>query len=483
MNTLILGFMLAVCAGVVYMKPGLGPGALAMCALTALPTLIVLGREDEDKTFLLRLFVLAVVARIILATVIHTAGLEEFFGGDANTYDLYGQSLAQGWHGDEYHAARYVNFAASGASAWGMLYIVAIVYEIIGTNRFAIQLINASVGAATAITVYYAAKALFSNLRVSRLAAILVAFFPSLILWSSQALKDAIIIQALALAILATLRLMEKVTAGQVLILTLSLLSLISLRFYVFYMMVAAVAGSFFIGMKSLNAQGFLQRFIAVAAIGLIFTWFGVLQYGAVQLDRYANLQTIESSRRDQANAGSGFSKDVDVGTAEGALSAIPLGVVYLLFAPFPWQFQTLRQSITLPEMIIWWLAFPTLVLGWWYSLRHRLRQVSPIVLFTTMLTLAYSLFQGNVGTAYRQRSQLLVFYFIFVAVGAIILKERTEDKRRQQQLAKQQLADLQAARVVARRDKPTPEVTETEEGREAEETEEEKKTPSDQSV
>ncbi|HST51424.1 MAG TPA: hypothetical protein VLJ61_05375, partial [Pyrinomonadaceae bacterium] len=54
-----------------------------------------------------------------------------------------------------------------------------------------------------------------------------------------------------------------------------------------------------------------------------------------------------------------------------------------------------------------------------------------PILIFTTMLTLAYSIFQGNVGTAYRQRSQILVFYFIFVAVGAILLKERREDRER----------------------------------------------------
>jgi hypothetical protein len=85
--------------------------------------------------------------------------------------------------------------------------------------------------------------------------------------------------------------------------------------------------------------------------------------------------------------------------------------------------------------------------------LKYRLRSVSPIILFTTMLTVAYSLFQGNVGTAYRQRSQLLVFYFIFVAVGTIILKERAEDRRRRQQLAKQELAELQAARVLARRE------------------------------
>jgi putative Ca2+/H+ antiporter (TMEM165/GDT1 family) len=113
-----------------------------------------------------------------------------------------------------------------------------------------------------------------------------------------------------------------------------------------------------------------------------------------------------------------------------------------------------LRQSIALPEMLIWWAAFPLLVLGWWFAMKHRLRQVAPIVLFTTMLTLAYAVFQGNVGTAYRQRSQLLVFYFIFVAVGAVIMLEKREDRVRQAKIAKQDLADLQAARILARRNK-----------------------------
>ena len=452
MNILLIALALGISGAVIFLNPVHGPGALAMSAIVSLPTFFILIRTRQDRTFLLRIFLIALLVRIILGTVIFMAHLEDFFGGDANTYDIFGQSLVQSWHGNEFHTQAYQNFVASGASAWGMLYLVASVYELIGTNILAIQFINASIGAATAIIVYHVAQSLFNNVRVSRVAAILVGFFPSLILWSSQALKDGLIILALALSILATVRLMDKITVKYVVVLILCLMSLLSLRFYIFYMMSAAVAGSFILGMKSLSAQSFIHRFLAVGAIGLAFTWFGVLQYAETQFDRYANLQTIQMSREDQANAGSGFGKDVDVGTAEGALSVIPMGVVYLLFAPFPWQFQTLRQSITLPEMVIWWFSFPLLVLGLWYSIRHRLREVSPIVMFTTMLTLAYSLFQGNVGTAYRQRSQLLVFYFIFVAVGAIILKERAEDKRRQQQLAKQELAELQAARVLARR-------------------------------
>jgi hypothetical protein len=397
------------------------------------------------------LFFVGLLIRIVLAAVINMGHMEEFFGGDANTYDIFGQSLLQGLYGDDYHMQKYQSFVASGAGAWGMLYLVAGIYELVGRNMLAIQLVNASVGAATGVVVYHTAMALFNNLRVAKLAGLLVTFFPSLILWSSQALKDGLIILALAVSILATLRLMEKVTVKWVLVITVSLLALLSLRFYIFYMMTASVAGSFIMGMKSLSAQSFLQRFVAVTAIGLAFTWFGVLQYAGSQFDRFANLQQIQMSRQDQAEAGSGFGKDVDVTTTEGALTVIPLGVVYLLFAPFPWQFTSLRQSITLPEMIVWWMAFPLLVLGMWYSIKHRLRQVAPIVIFTTMLTLVYSVFQGNVGTAYRQRSQLLVFYFIFVAVGGIIMKERAENRRLQAQMAKQELAEMQAARVLAR--------------------------------
>ncbi|HET9525874.1 MAG TPA: glycosyltransferase family 39 protein [Pyrinomonadaceae bacterium] len=453
MNTIIIALTLLMGGAVLYLIPESGSGALALCAAVSLPTIYIVARGGEEKRFLLRLFTLAVLVRIIIASIIYLGNMQEFFGGDANTYHLFGQSLNQSWHGDDFHNSRYTAFIQSGAGAWGMLYVVAAVYEVLGANMYAIQLFNASIGASTAVVVYYVTQSLFNNTRVSKLAAVLVAFFPSLILWSSQALKDGLIIMALALCILATLRLMEKITVRYIIVLGVCLAALLSLRFYIFYMMAAAVAGSFVIGMKSADARSFLQRFVAIAAIGMVFTWFGVIRFAATQFERYGNLQMIQLSRVDQArNASSGFGKDVDVQTTEGALSVIPIGLLYLLFAPFPWQLASLRQSIALPEMLVWWAAFPLLVLGWWYALKHRLRQVAPIVLFTTMLTLAYAVFQGNVGTAYRQRSQLLVFYFIFVAVGAVLMVEKQENRRRQAKLAKQELAELQAARILARR-------------------------------
>jgi 4-amino-4-deoxy-L-arabinose transferase-like glycosyltransferase len=335
-----------------------------------------------------------------------------------------------------------------------MVYLVAAIYGLVGRNMLAVQFFNAVVGAATAPIIFLCARHIFQNMRVAKVATLFVAFFPSLVLWSSQGLKDGPIVFLLALTMLATLKLGEKFSTKYVAMMLFALYGLLSFRFYIFYMTAAAVCGAFLIGMRAQTTRNMLRQFGIVLAIGLGLTYMGVLRTANNQFDTYADLEAVQRSRADLVrSANSGFGEDVDVSTATGALSAVPLGLSYLLLAPFPWQLASLRQSITLPEMLAWWAAFPLLLMGIWFTLKYRLRQALPILIFTTMLTLAYSIFQGNVGTAYRQRSQILVFYFIFVAVGAVLLKERQEEKQRQRLLKRQAAAD--AIRVGRRPARP----------------------------
>jgi Zn-dependent protease with chaperone function len=136
--------------------------------------------------------------------------------------------------------------------------------------------------------------------------------------------------------------------------------------------------------------------------------------------------------------ADSGFGGDLDVSTTEGAITALPIGFAYLMFAPFPWEVNKLNQALVLPEVFLWWALIPILIAGLWYTLKNRLRSAIPILIFVLMLTIAYSIFQGNVGTAYRQRTQIQVFLFIFIAVGWTIIQERRENRKILRQ-AKQQ--------------------------------------------
>jgi len=170
--------------------------------------------------------------------------------------------------------------------------------------------------------------------------------------------------------------------------------------------------------------------------ISLALAYFGVSRYATQQFEMYGSGHELQRLRLDAAqSAASGFGQDIDVSTTTGAISAIPIGFTYLILAPFPWQLGSLRQMLTLPEMVVWWCAIPLLTLGAWFTVRHRIREIAPIVIFTSLLTLTYSITQGNVGTAYRQRAQLLVFYFIFVAVGYVLMREKREDKRRMQEV------------------------------------------------
>jgi hypothetical protein len=458
MNGPIALLALALTVSILVFAPADGAGALVVCAVAAVVAGLLILRTGSDKKYLLRLFVGALLIRVLIGTIIYTFQVQEFFGGDANAYDAFGYALLKGWQGDQYYLSQARAFIGpTGAGGWGMLYVVAVIYAAIGRNMLAVQFFNAVLGAATAPVIFLCAKHIFKNDKVAGYAGYFSAFYPSLVLWSSQGLKDGPIVFLLAISMLATLKLGEKLSFKYLVVLACSLFALLSFRFYIFYMMVAAVGGAFVIGMSSLTAKSLIRHFVVIVVIGLSLTYFGVTRYANLQVEQFGNMEALQRSRIDAAqSAESGFGGDVDATTSAGALSILPTGIIYLMFAPFPWQLASLRQSITLPEMIVWWSSIPLLVLGLWFTVRYRLRQTSPILIFSFMLTLAYSLFQGNVGTAYRQRSQLLVFYFIFVAVGLVLLQEKREERRQLELAETRKIAEKQAA-ANARRRNPTP--------------------------
>ncbi len=405
-------------------------GATASLAVVILSgvTIAVFRNQIEDKEFITKIFVLALIARLGFGVFIHAFDLRAFFGGDAMTYDFFGNRLVEYWMGqaspDEYFTRNAIRTTGPG---WGMNYFVGTIYFALGRNIFAAQSICGVIGAATVPMVYMCAHKIFHNTRVARMSAISIALFPSFIIWSSQLLKDGLIIFLLVLVMGLILRVQERFSYVTLVGLVLALFGIMSLRFYIFYMVLVAVVGSFLIGTSS-SIASMARRAIALVIIGLGLTYFGVIRTASIDLERFGNLEAVQRSRSDLATAQSGFASDADVSTADGAIETIPVGVLFLMLAPFPWQVANVRQAITLPDVLLWWAFLPVMISGLVYSLRHRLRRALPIIIFSVTLTLAYSIFQGNVGTAYRQRTQIQVFLFMFIAVGWTLFKEKREN-------------------------------------------------------
>src|SRR5215212_3558387 len=213
MNALLAALTVALCAAIALALPG-GSVAVLFCAACAIPAAILLGRaaEGEQRGYLLKIFVGGLLVRAAIGSLIYAFRLQDFFGGDALTYDLFGNALLWSWRSGL--AVADGKDWATGGGGWGMLYLVAGIYGVTGQNMLAVQFFNSVVGAATAPIIYLCARHIFSNIRVAKVAAFAVAFYPSLVLWSSQGLKDGPIVFLLALAMLATLKLGERVNAA-----------------------------------------------------------------------------------------------------------------------------------------------------------------------------------------------------------------------------------------------------------------------------
>jgi hypothetical protein len=214
-----------------------------------------------------------------------------------------------------------------------------------------------------------------------------------------------------------------------------SCLALMTLRFYIFYMVAFATIGTFAFSQRRGVFSGLAAQ-LALAG-GLVAAMsFAIRSETVANQASYFDLDKLQLTRSDQARWGqSAFAAELDVSTPEGALAALPIGLLYLLFAPFPWSITGLRQVLTLPEMLVWYSLMPALARGLRHALRERLRESLPILVFAVTLTAAYAIFQGNVGTAYRQRTQITMFFFVFMGAGI------EAKRRRREQLAVRELA------------------------------------------
>ncbi len=458
---LLLGCGLLIALGLFAVPFPEGPTALGFTAVISGIAVLFFRKYTKEKEFITTVFLTGLILRMGFGIFIHIYDLRVFFGGDAIAYDVNGWGLVDYWMGRERETAALIlaNNPASGAG-WGMNYMVAAIYAVLGRNIFAAQSFCAVIGAATAPMVYFCARKIFGNLKVARVAALGVAIFPSFVIWSGQLLKDGLIIFLLVVAMTMVLQLQGKINYAAVALLLFSLFGILSLRFYIFYMATIAVVGSFVVGLSSSN-QSILRRTVVLALLGFGLSYLGVGRNAEIELSTFANLERIQSSRSDLAKAaGSGFNEEVDVSTTEGALTAIPTGFMYLMLAPFPWQASNLRQAITIPEVLIWWMMLPLIVSGLIFTIRNRLRNAFPVLIFTLLLTISYSLFQGNVGTAYRQRTQIQVFLFIMLGVGWTVFQEKKENERLIRKAAQKRVDDqLRGFKSPKQEQRPVPEL------------------------
>jgi hypothetical protein len=161
----------------------------------------------------------------------------------------------------------------------------------------------------------------------------------------------------------------------------------------------------------------------AVVGVGLALL-FGV---GLIQRPELAlpfspvegTLETIGRMRTGlQQGAGSSYGSGIDTGSIGGTLRFLPMGLAFLLFAPFPWRIESALQAAAMPEAMRWYPLFIFSLVGVrWVTKQKGGDWLIPACILLVVVTMC-ALVEGNFGTAYRHRAQIMPLFFVFASVG-----------------------------------------------------------------
>jgi hypothetical protein len=284
-------------------------------------------------------------------------------------------------------------------------------------GRLPAAALNCFFGAMTVVLAYRSTKILLPD-RAAIWVGWCSCLFPSLIIWSAQTVKEPVVIFLESIVLYASLRLRESVLSPKYLLMCLgAIIFLMPFRFYAAYVSGLAVLLGLAVSKgRESRAPGIVTAVILGA---ILVSMFG----GFLESERsstYIDVRYVERFRAQAAkDQGSSAFLEADLRSTGGLGSVIAFGGVHLLFAPFPWQWSSMRAILVAPEVVFWWWICWRYV---WPGIRHvvrrRLAEFAPLLLFIVLMALLYSIMFSNVGLAYRQRAQLLPWLLIVAAVG-----------------------------------------------------------------
>jgi hypothetical protein len=356
-----------------------------------------------------RLFGLALALRLVLAVLLHLFVTADLFAPDQWTYDYFGGWLARYWTGDT--LVYPPKLVAAGPKAY--YYVVAGLYYVLGQWDLWPKLLNALVGALTVPLAHEVALAITRRPAAAYRTALWTAVFPSLVLWSALNIRDAWIVLLIVFICREALRLQERASLMVVARLGLAVLLLSQFRDYILFAVTLPILLSFLIrGRAHLVRNAVAGMLVAVVVI------YADRVAGQNRPLRFVDLESLQEMRQFTSFGGSAYHETVDISTPGRAIAFLPKGLAFFLFAPYPWTVRNVRQTVTVPEMLVFYALVPAMLRGARDLVRTRAPGALMVLFVTLSLSLGYALGEANAGTAYRHRAQVLVFLLLFAAAG-----------------------------------------------------------------
>ena len=352
-------------------------------------------------------FLVALVVRLVGASVVAIAYDGAFFNDDKGyliLIDQFSRHATGSW--EELGTWDFFNSQA------GFLLPIGLLFRIFGSHPILGQALSAMAGAVTAAAVASLVRPHVSR-GASLMAGLAVSLLPGQVLWSSLVLKDSFSWMSLVLIALALRWWNQRFgpsgyVKGFALLTALSFY-LVHLRVHTF--IVACIASGITVLVASNRNR--IGRLLAVLLLGVVMPMtVGATAFGIKQL--YGVGHGLDNMRQNMALGArtSIFGPEQGTNVSSGDLAHLPTGIRLMLLDPLPNQLhKSPNMKYPFVEHLLW---YPMLILGLvgvWVIVKRR-KTASIELVYTIFviggLAVMWGLVEGNFGTAYRHRGELV---------------------------------------------------------------------------
>jgi hypothetical protein len=404
--------------------------------------------NPEERTFLIRIVVIALILRLLFAFIaiayiplmyIDTRDHPVILRTLGHTIQLFRdfhREFLNGINLSRYFAGQYGDVSLKEVAREGMTsflhlgaYIQAFLNLIFGQSLLNI-LVFPFISVLMVIIGYYLAKEIF-NKKVAMLSSFLLAVVPSFIIWSCTNIRMSIGIISMLTIGLSLMKFSKANRLKFLLLLATSsfLLCLAKDRFAGPLLLI--IIPALFLCLKIEFGKKILISILLLALFSPI-AWH---QRRLIDNKAQRLITDIISNQKSFATYVTGsnykiydefiYSSDISkIGRISPFLliKALPKGMAYFLFTPFPWRIYNALRLYSYPQIMFWHFSVVFSLIGTLAGLRYRFNQFLPLLMFLAFWVVLLSLVMGNEGIAARQRDLIAPFFYILASAGVIHL-------------------------------------------------------------
>lgn len=381
---------------------------VSLCLLVLVVVSRCLGLSKWVSRLLIGAFVLRAGTAVVIDSLGTFAGQFDFFKFDAAMWK--GAQLLR----DGTITAPLEVAAMNGGNEMYIPYtaLYSPIYAVFGHHTLLARIAFALIGTLFVLNVYRLTEFLSSK-QAGLWAAGISAVFPYWLYLSAIFYRDMLIMLVLSQVLYALLRFEQSKSPW-------AALNIIGLTFISFMLRpqnilpIGAAAGV--IGYAVVREVRPTVRVAVLGIIGIIIA--KVLSTIQVHGNSISP-EGISKERRFLTRGGGAYLEGTLFSNWFELFSFVPVGAMYFLFVPFPWQVHnTLAMFALLQNLLLWYPVAILSVVGFRSLVVKRPFAVLALVGFAGSAVAAYGVVEGNMGPAMRHRSQFQIVFVVFAGVA-----------------------------------------------------------------